>query len=53
MNKYPNNPHCKRPKDSVMREYCRCIDCKKYEKEKANEIPKAKKKVKSTYRDLW
>ena len=30
MNLYPNNPWCTRPKDSPMREFCRCSECLKW-----------------------
>lgn len=32
-NKYPDNSYCTRPKDSPMRQWCTCEDCKRYEEE--------------------
>lgn len=33
-NPYPDNPKCKRPKDSKMRLWCRCMECITYERDK-------------------
>jgi len=35
-NPYPDNHYCVRPKDSPMRKWCNCLQCRKYAKEVAD-----------------
>jgi hypothetical protein len=46
-NKHPDNPYCTRPKDSPMRKWCMCEDCRRYEEE----FNEAKRKAENLDKD--
>jgi len=50
-NPYPNNPECKRPKESSMRQWCRCMECIKWER-KQQGMPTYSAKLRTLHNDI-